>query len=117
MSSSSFSDTLQAAIVVFVIFSALQNVNIPPHSIVVCLFVVVEHCCFIYISRNSSTKATVVWYGVPIAVIVGVWCLFLLLNSSFSHSYYDYLGMSISKAPSMCNCFEELFKVLLKTVA
>ncbi|CAM6032422.1 unnamed protein product [Sphagnum compactum] len=29
------------------------------------------------------------WYGVPVAVIAGVWCLFLLLNSTFSHSYYD----------------------------
>ncbi|CAK9855734.1 unnamed protein product [Sphagnum jensenii] len=48
------------------------------------------------------------WYGVPLAVIAGVWCLFLLLNSSLSHSYYDDLGMSISKAPPACSCFEEL---------
>jgi hypothetical protein len=64
---------------------------------------------------HASTKG--VMYGVPVAVIAGVWCLFLLLNSSFSHSYYDYPGMSISKASSACSCFEELFKVLLKTVA
>ncbi len=64
---------------------------------------------------HASTKG--VRYGVPITVIARVWCLFLLLNSSFSHSYYDYPGMSISKAPSACSCFEELFKVLLKTIA
>ncbi len=64
---------------------------------------------------HASTKG--VRYGVPIVVIAGVWCLFLLLNSSFSHSYYDYLGMSISKAPPACSCFEKFFKVLLKTVA
>ncbi len=94
--------------------------SIPPHSVVVCLFVVVvvvEHCCFVCISRSSSTKVAAVWYGVHVDVIVGVWCMFLLLNSSFSHSYYDYPGMSISKAPPPCSCFEELFKVLLKTVA
>jgi hypothetical protein len=34
-----------------------------------------------------------------------------------SHNYYDYPGMSISKAPPTCSYFEELFKVLLKTVA
>jgi hypothetical protein len=79
--------------------------------------VIVEQCCFVYISRSSSTKAVAVWYGVPVAVIVGVWCLFLLLNSSFNHNYYDYPGMSISKAPPACSCFEELFKVLLKIVA
>jgi hypothetical protein len=121
MSSSSSFDTLHAAIIVFVVFSTLQNVSIPPHFVAICLFVVVvvvvEHCCFVYISHNSSTKVVAVWYGVLVAVIVGVWCLFLLLNSSFSYSYYDYPGMSISKAPPACSCFEELFKVLLKTVA
>jgi hypothetical protein len=103
MSSSSSSETLQAAIVVFVVFSAFQNVSIPPHSVAICLFVVVvvvEHCCFVYISHNTTTKVAVVWYGVPVTVIAGVWCLFLLLNSSFNPSYYDYPGMSISKAPS-----------------
>ncbi len=64
---------------------------------------------------HASTKG--VKYGVLVTVIAGVWCMFLLLNSSFSHSYYDYPGMSISKAPPTCSCFEELFKVLLKTVA
>jgi hypothetical protein len=64
---------------------------------------------------HASTKG--VRYGVLVTVIVGVWCLFLLLNLSFNHSYYDYPGMSISKAPSTCSCFEELFKVLLKIVA
>jgi hypothetical protein len=34
--SSGSSDTLQAAIVVFVVFSAFQNVSIPPHSVAVC---------------------------------------------------------------------------------
>jgi hypothetical protein len=65
----------------------------------------------------TAPKLQPCWYGVPVAVIAGVWCLFLLLNSSFSHSYYDDPGMSISKAPPACTCFEELFKVLLKTVA
>jgi hypothetical protein len=37
MSSSSLSDTLQAAIVIFIVFSALQNVSILPHSVTVCL--------------------------------------------------------------------------------
>ncbi len=64
---------------------------------------------------HASTKG--VRYGILVMVIAGVWCLFLLLNSSFSHSYYDYPGMSISKALPACSCFEELFKVLLKTVA
>jgi hypothetical protein len=79
--------------------------------------VVVEHYCFVYISRSINTKVAAIWYGVPVMVISGVWCLFLLLNSSFSHGYYDYLGMSISKAQPACSCFEELFKVLLKTIA
>jgi hypothetical protein len=35
-SSSSF-DTLQVAIIIFAVFSMLQDVNIPPHSVVVCL--------------------------------------------------------------------------------
>jgi hypothetical protein len=65
----------------------------------------------------SISVVATIWYGVLVAVITRVWCLFLLLNSSFSHSYYDYLGMSISKAPPAWSCFEELFKVLLKTVA
>jgi hypothetical protein len=37
MSSNFSSDTLKAAIVVFIVFSALQNVSIPPHSVAVCL--------------------------------------------------------------------------------
>jgi len=106
MSSISSSNTLQATIVVFVVFSALQNVNIPPLSITVCLFfvvvIIVEHCCFFYISRNSTTKAVAIWYGVLIVVIVGVWCLILLLNLSFNHNYYDCLSMSIFKAPPAC---------------
>jgi hypothetical protein len=53
--SSSFSfDTLQAAIVVFVVFSALQNVSIFPHSIVVCLLLLLN-IVVLFISAATTT--------------------------------------------------------------
>jgi hypothetical protein len=112
MSSSSSSDTLQATMVVFVIFSTLQNVNICPHFVAVRLLLLLLNIVVLFILAVAA-----IWYGLLVAVIARVWCLFLLLNSSFNHNYYDYLGMSISKAPPAWSCFEELFKVLLKIVA
>jgi hypothetical protein len=50
MSSISSFDTLQAAIIIFVIFSVLQNVNIPPHSVVVCLLLLLLNIVVLSIS-------------------------------------------------------------------
>jgi uncharacterized membrane protein len=53
MSSNSSSDTLQVAIIVFVVFLTLQNVSIPPHFVVVCLLLLLN-IVVLFISVTST---------------------------------------------------------------